>query len=639
MKLRDLMIKHNEKEYYNIKETFRFHNRVYKSELHFAYLNSEIDKVFDKYNLDYDESYILLDELNGKNLEKYMNRVVRELLFDKGVDDVTSREVMYDLTNIIDDVCFLIDRGSKTSLDISLISLAKAMIEDPKVNEFFNRKPFDENAMTADEIFAIRLKETQEMTNMHIPGLSDMMRSGGIKSNQMYNIFKGLVMRTRVNNPTEIYPRLIDERWIDGLRSKESLFIESSIARKSMLMNKQNIARAGVHNRESSILAQDTKITATDCGSKHYMEYFVADQKILDSLEFKYRLTENGTLEWIKKTDTFLIGTTVKVRSVLKCCAPDGGVCETCFGYHAKWNRSTKEYPFDIGVEFSKSVNAPISQLVLSFKHNASPFLKPSQIVVYSLMTGEFVDLDSMIKRVFNKLLLKDKVKAYILEEDILLTKKEEVKYFDNEFGEWDIIRVNKVFLEFNGQEYVMEDHNEVPLRVKGKQFERYQMKRDGSKVYLNPDDVITHILVNAHSTMKYMEVIDLYNIDTSKMKDLDDHVKYFMDQVLASSMKGENITTLEVMFKNKVRDPKSYKESKTPDWTSDEPSAVVLSLERAINKNLSLSSKIPAGQLDKNFKDPFYHDPRNLRSSSYDILYDNKSDAFNKEEDESDII
>ena len=80
------MIEYNENQYYDIKEKFTFKGHTYESELNFAYLNGELDKIFSKYNLPYDESYIMLDPLNDKNLKKYMNRIVRELLYGRSVN-------------------------------------------------------------------------------------------------------------------------------------------------------------------------------------------------------------------------------------------------------------------------------------------------------------------------------------------------------------------------------------------------------------------------------------------------------------------------------------------------------------------------------------------------------------------------
>ena len=640
--LENKMRNHNEHDYYNMKETFTFHGHTYRSELNFAYLNGRIDEIFSKYKLKYDESYILLDELNDKNLKKYMNRVVRELLYDNNEDIDKSRDVIYDLVNLLDHIVFLLDRGSKTSLDMSLISIAQSIIKDPKIEEFFFRESFNEE-MTADEIFDIRLKEIDEMSKLDIPGISTMLRAGtGVKSNQMYNIFRGLTFRTRVNKVDEIYPTLLYDRWIDGLSNLKNLYIESNIARKSMLMNKQNIADSGSHNRKSSILAQDTRITEQDCGTKYFQSYFVKDKAMLDALEYKYRVTDDGTLAVIRKTDTQLIGTEVKVRSVLRCCAKNGGVCATCFGEHAKWNMSTEDYSMDVGVEFSKAINAAISQLVLSFKHNASPYLKRSKITVVSVDTGEVMDNNLFMKRKFNIIDILDKYEVYFNEEDLYTNNKGEFKMIDGEFDDNNIIRVHKFFLvdRETNKEYILYDDNDVDMKVQGPQFSRFKPSEDKRKIYLQKDDVITHILVNAHSTMKYKEIIELYNIDTSKVKlDGEDDIDYFMGRVLDSSFYGENITSLEVIFKNKIKDPTSLNESKSPDWKSDNPQFTIMSLEKVINRQRSLSTRIPVYKVPNMIIDPFYHDPKNLIPSAYDMLFEDKYAGYEQEEEEEEVF
>ena len=639
------MIEYNENQYYDIKEKFIFKGHTYESELNFAYLNGELDKIFSKYSLPYDESYIMIEPLNDKNLKKYMNRVVRELLYDNNIDVDISREVIYDIVNLLDHIVFLLDRGSKTSLDMSLISIAQAAIKDPKIEEFLFRDSYNED-MTADEIFDIRLKETEEMSKLDIPSISTMLRAGtGVKSNQMYNIFKGLTFRTRVNKVDEIYPTLLKDRWIDGLSNLKNLYIESNIARKSMLMNKQNIADSGTHNRKSSILAQDTRITEEDCGTKYYQSYFVKDEKMLKALEFKYRVTEDGNLKVIRTTDTELIGTEVKVRSVLRCCAKHGGVCATCFGEHAKWNMSTDSYSMDVGVEFAKAINAAISQLVLSFKHNASPYLKPSQITVVSVETGEILDNAKFMTRKFNMLNILNDYEVFFYMKDVYRNSRGEFKMVDNEFDDNDIIRVKEFHLvdRKSGEEFILYDGNDVHLKVQGEQFNRFTLPTtnysDDIKIYLQKDDVITHILINAHSTMKYKEIIELYNIDTSKIKleDGEDDIDYFMRRVLESSFYGENITSLEVIFKNKIKDIDSPNGSQAPDWKSDNPQYKILSLEKVINRQRSLSTRIPVYKVPSMIIDPFYHNPKNLIPSAYDMLFEDKYAQYEEDEIEED--
>ena len=210
----------------------------------------------------------------------------------------------------------------------------------------------------------------------------------------------------------------------------------------------------------------------------------------------------------------------------------------------------------------------------------------------------------------------------------------------DNEFGEHDIVRVNQIYVTNDTETYLLSDNNNVPLKVKSSSLERYQKKGITEPINITKDDKLMYVLVNAHSTMKYTEISALYQLDSVKEKIAKDvnHVQWFVDNIMNSSFKNDNIATLEIIFKNKVRDPKSYKMSKVPDFTLDNPDVVILSMEKAIQRSLSLSAKIPAGHLNTLFKDPFYHNPDNLKPSAYDMLYDDKYEAYEKEE-ESELI
>ena len=646
MELRDIMIDYNENDYYKpeMRRKFTFGKHLYECEPNYAYLNTRLDEIFKKYNIEVNEDFMLLEPLATKVINGYMDKVVR-YLFNNNYDREISSNVIYDITNLLDEIAFLLDRGSRTSLDISLISIAQAILHNKEIEEFFRRDSYNEE-MSADEIQEIRDKETKEIAQLEIPGLSTMLRSGnGVKSDQMYNIFKALTLRTRINNVNEIYPVLIHDNWINGLSTLKTLFIESNIARKSMLMNKQNISDAGEHNRDSSILAQDIKITEHDCGTKHYVEYDVEDAKKLKALEYKYMICDDGSLKVINENDTHLIGKRIKVRSALKCCAKEGGVCEICFGEHSKWNMTDDKYNMDVGIEFAKHINGHIGQQVLAFKHSATPYLKKADFSLINNETGEMIDLNEVVERIkFNELILKPGCVASFKEDDLVISTaangNEFVKIEDNEFGEHDIVRVNRITITKDGVEYMLIDNNGVPMKVQSKSLDRYQKQGIDTPIVVNEEDKLMYVLVNAHSTMKYTEISTLYQLDSVKEKipnDVD-HVQWFVDNIMNSSFKNDNITALEVIFKNKVRDPKSYKMSKVPDFTLDNPDVVILSMEKAIQRSLSLSSKIPAGHLNTLFKDPFYHNPTNLKPSACDMLYDDKYEAYEKEE-ESELV
>jgi galactoside O-acetyltransferase len=226
------------------------------------------------------------------------------------------------------------------------------MINNPELDNFFSEQ-FITDKMTPEDITEVKQKNEKKLKEIGVTGISDLLRSeAGVKPDQMLNIFSGLYMRTRVQDMNEIFAKVIKDRWIDGLSTKDNLFIETSINRKSVILNKIYIKAGGTMVKNTSQLVQDSEILEDDCGTKHTMEYFIDTQDELNSLEFKYQILDDGSKRAITKADTHLIGTTVRVRSLLKC-ASKYGVCATCFGSHHDWNRSTQFYKKDVGVEFN----------------------------------------------------------------------------------------------------------------------------------------------------------------------------------------------------------------------------------------------------------------------------------------------
>ena len=136
--------------------------------------------------------------------------------------------------------------------------------------------------MTPEQIRDLKDDIEARIKALDIPGISDLLKSGaGIKPDSSSNMFFGLFMRVKASESlSEIYPKFVPERWVDGLRSRDSHFIETSIQRLAAILNSQTMKKAGVHNKVTSILAQDTEIVEEDCGSINYVKYKVDDQRV-----------------------------------------------------------------------------------------------------------------------------------------------------------------------------------------------------------------------------------------------------------------------------------------------------------------------------------------------------------------------
>ena len=647
----------NNSSYEDIIVPFTFANEMYEAQVNYAYFNSLLDGIYSKYDLDYNESNMLTEAMTVANYNKFMKNIV-EMLYEKKYSLLYSQKIVKDILELFNHMIFLFDKSQVISLDLSLIEISKAMEKDKRIYDLFMTEHCNAK-MTPEEIRDKRVWILKELKELEVPGISELLRSGaGIKPDQLLNMFFGLHMRVKANSQlNEIYPRFIPERWIDGLKSKDSIFIEGSIQRLAAILNSQTMQSSGTHNKDASILAQDMEIVEKDCGSINYMEYEVNNEKDLRALRFKYMLCKDGSLKEITLKDKHLIGTTVKVRSVLKC-ACESGVCATCYGANAIWNLSNEKYRFDVGFVSARYMNSKKSQKVLSVKHSSTPVLVDGVWYITDMETGEIITIEGNDKtnefftREFNHLKFNHPdTKIWFDVYDVVKAKsrkrsKEDITYIgynDSEFGEFDIIRVNKLYVNINGKEYILEGNS--PFRVKG--FPRdITSKWENENVIdvINPREDISYVIKNTESVMEFKKLQELYIISTEslskKAKDegytnddikvgnvdyLNDQIKYMYD-FIKPVIEGEPISVFECAIRNKIKS--LDKDRVVPDWTKENPSYKVMTSLVAMGEKPTISAILPRGYIFYRITDDTFHNVNNLRYSVFDLLFqDNKEE------------
>lgn len=646
----------NNASYEDVIVPFTFANEMYESQVNYAYFNSLLDSIYSKYELEYDETDMLTEPMTVSNYNKFMKHIV-EKMYEKNYDLLYAQKVVKDILELFNHIIFLFDKSHVISHDLSLTAISKAMEKDKRIYDLFMTEHCNEK-MTPEQIRDKRKWILKELKELEVPGISELLRSeAGIKADQLLNMFFGLHMRVKANDKlNEIYPRYVPERWIDGLRSKDSIFIEGSIQRLAAILNSQTMQSSGTHNKDASILAQDMEIVEMDCGSANFMEYTVDDMKDLQSLRFKYMLTENGLKE-ITLDDKHLIGKRIKIRSVLKC-ACESGICATCYGANAKWNLSNAKYRFDVGFVSARYMNSKKSQKVLSVKHSSTPILVDGVWYITDMETGEIITIEGNDKtndfftREFNKLRFESPdTKIWFDVYDVVKAKsrkrsKEDITYIgynDSEFGEYDIIRVNKLYANIDGKEYILEGNS--PFRVKG--FPRdVSSKWENENVVevANPKEDISYVIKNTESVMEFKKLQELYTISTDglmkKAKDegyspedikngavdyLNDQIKYMYD-FIKPVIKGEPISVFECAIRNKI---KSTEDGRiVPNWKEENPPYKVMTSLVAMREKPTISAILPRGYVYYRITDSTFHNVDNLRYSVFDLLFqDNKEE------------
>lgn len=647
--MKRILIEKNDKDYNDIIVEFTFNDVQYSAQVTFAYFNSKLDTILRKYNIEYDESYMLKDAMTASNYEKYVDTLIRNM-HNQEVTIEVMQDVMLEVLTLFNKIIIYFDSGSRVSHDISLISISKAMSENPEIYKLL----LDVHAtadMTPEEISRKRKEILIKMKDLEIPGISELMRAGaGVKPDQMLNMFFGLYLRVKPSdNLNEIYPKFIPERWIDGIKFLDSHFVEMSIQRLAAILNTQTMKKSGTHNKDASILAQDTVIVELDCGSKNYQSYVIEDEKDLASLEFRYMVTdeENHTLKEITKKDKHLIGTTVKIRSTMMC-ASEEGVCATCFGSHAAWNLSTDDYRYDVGFVSARKLNSSKSQKVLSPKHNSTPELVPVEFTVIDLNSGEVLydaseSCPNLFDRKFNNILFKDGLKIYFEVADVVRrvnkknTKKSMItNYEDNEFGEHDKIRCRKLYIEDNDKTYLFECNSTFVLSGFPKRV--HKNFTPSMTVYLTEENNVSYVIRNHEHVVAFKKLQKVYALSTiallkqakeefSAEEIANGNVPYLNNQIeymynsIKHVVKGEPALCVELSLRNKIinREPDGRI---VPNWRIPNPKYEILSVNNAITSKPTISAVLPKGYIYSRFTNARYHDKENLRFSVFDLLF-----------------
>ena len=176
-----------------------------------------------------------------------------------------------------------------------------------------------------------------------------------------------------------IYRKPIMQGYFKGIRTLEDSMKESRSAAKALAFSVDPLKKAEYFSRRQQLICQNVKhLYRGDCGSKHYLVWQVrGEEKIegivtrasdLNTIFGKYYLDEEtNTLKVIKKSDTHLIGKTIRIRDAVAGCnhANHDGICEVCFG---EASITVPEYT-NLGHMACVSMNSIITQLVLSTKH------------------------------------------------------------------------------------------------------------------------------------------------------------------------------------------------------------------------------------------------------------------------------
>jgi hypothetical protein len=248
---------------------------------------------------------------------------------------------------------------------VSVWSVIQAMEKNQALNDLVHLSIPD--GMTFDEIeFFLEKEKMQELVSILKEEETCLrpyiLSNTGINVKQMFQVICNIGLKPDLAG--NVIGHAINTNFLRGLRDSKDYYVLSTGARKAQITNASDVKDSGYMTRKISLLVADVDLDASldDCGTPHYMNIKIENQKTLLRLTGRRWLSEDGNLYSISETDD-LIGSELMIRSPITCCAEK--VCATCYGEAmALLNNDVHAGLFAMTV-----ITSQLTQMLLSSKH------------------------------------------------------------------------------------------------------------------------------------------------------------------------------------------------------------------------------------------------------------------------------
>ena len=601
-----------------------------------------------------------------KNISKFIEKIYKYIISDKKLvknqkdpncEKILST-VLSEITERFERLTELISPIDTPTID--LVNISNFCIRNKKFDTLLDTT-LDETKTTKE--LEIECKEKGQELNKIIMEdkkscLYPFIQADCLNQTQLTQMFVAVGPRMTINNV--VMDHVMKRSYLNGLENVGDLIAEGEIANKALIYKKKFVGVSGYMSRESNLLCQGLHVDydTEDCGTTHYINYNVKSEKHLDLIISKNIILPNGKLHEVTKDDTNLIGTVVKLRSII-CCAHKnpGYVCKKCYGNPMYFKRR-----MDIGGAVSNEVINKLSNAVMAVKHqtttNTIVFNNEILLKYFNLEEGKLIfkrldekDIENL-SFAFEKEYIEDfkdrvnnddydyddeELEDIESDEDDLDSKTEAsitskminnlrlvVKKYDPETE--DYIE-EKTEIVTDGSFLVLSEEMMTPSNLK-----MFDIPIDSDDAYLRFDSIkpgtpIFNVKYITQETSKYLK--DLKSIiERSKpnwwYNDIDTPLNEFADLIITAGLKNEEAAYLEPVIRALCRDPNNI--SKRPDFSKEKTETVITNLKSGIFEgniysavafqqltdtfeNINSFSEHPVGVHDDLFKTTRIHD------------------------------
>lgn len=521
---------------------------------------------------------------------------------------------------LIDNFAYFLSNTYSLNDDIRMMN------EDPEVYDMLHLNVED---VPLEDVQAFGMSVAKKYVDKIMD--SDHCLSNSFRSKEGTNIkqFKEqyINLGTMSNGKGSVFPFAVNNSFINGgVNILPYTFVESASGVYAQIISKNNVGISGhfarilsLNNRDT-ILHQDPNYV---CGSRNFQELYITDDKMLDELTGRYyRLHPDGMEYKITYTNKSLIGKKIYLRSPMTCESKvrGEGICFRCYG-----DLSYTNCDINVGQVASEILSSLLTQRLLSAKHLMEPRIR-------KLYWGD--EFHKIFEISFTYIIIPEgdmDLKGYSI-----LIDPDEIEYeFEGENEDENL---------FN------ENIREFKLRTpSGEEFAISGIDDSGNKanLYINPGfkEIINKKYTNIDSVSDYIEIkltelegLDIFSIEMSndelskslnRIKSIinikESTLIYDRHQLLQEFIRAikegglpVNPVHAEVILSNQIRSNDSI--LLEPDWSVKDVSYNLVTLDKALMDNPSVTVSLSYQKLKKAFYNPLTF--KKTRASSMDLIF-----------------
>lgn len=523
-----------------------------------------------------------VENYDKKKLTTMLKNIVKEFLDDAEQRDDGINELSYNISLVVDDFCELMNAYCGiASNTISIYDIHQLEKRNSEFRSCINTV-LDEDLPQKEIERQIKRGEKRTVNAIIEDGKSSLVnyiKGGRLSKDQFTQMFYAVGPRTDVDKT--ILPKIIRGNFMKGYQCPSDAYMDAITGRDAQILKHITVRDSGYLSRKINLDNLDTHINynVKDCGTTHFVTYYVETEDHLKSIDLKYIIKDNGKLYLVHASkDTDLIGKVVRLRSHIVCACPEGEVCMTCFGEKAKRLKGTNIG----GLPAIKFAN-PISKRLMRAKH----FTTANSVDVKSEFLNKYFNEDA--RKLYFKPELKNKDIYICIDRDII----EDIANgaTDTEDESIDSSTPIESFVVQDGEErYTIECEglflvltNEV-LEETNKFVMGYDSEEALIPVSKIDNDVpIFNMIVVSEAVQLYLKQIKRI-IDSSKTKSYqtpDAFMKDISDVLIDMGIAGTSIVNIETLIYQTIRKPDKLYER--PDFSQPDVEYTLIPLAASI--------------------------------------------------------